>query len=154
MLEELEKSFEDPKYLQPLRLFTKIQIIKPYVNKFDNFLEGIVSKNVEKVLRHFKKRLTLMNWILVNATVFAYHLGKTNSEEISFIEIFFRDYELIGGSFIIANVLAYLLPIIKSILKSFVKFILWIILGFLCVLFFRYVVENSLKYFKGKFSNS
>ena len=136
--EVVVNSIEQAKELPAVKRVYQSEFVRSKINQFEKFLGRIIRSNVKKAVAPTKKKLTLLNWILINGVVFAYFAGKADAQSIDHLEYVYQNYSIIGTWGIAANVGALILLGLGKILRITARMALHVfavlIVAFFCLL--------------------
>lgn len=148
MFELVIESIEQVQDYPGVKSMLKNNFVKARIDQFKVFLGKIIKENVQKAIEPSKKKLTTLNWLLINLVVFAYFLGLAEAKEVSDFKIVFEHYDIIGLSFIIVNLIGLLLMKLSVIISKIIGVVLNVFV-ILFVIFFMYlVIIKIIKFFR------
>lgn len=147
MFDEVVKSIEQAKELPAVQKVYQTDFVKSKINQFEKFLGRIIRRNVKKAVAPTKKKLTLLNWILINGIVFAYFAGKADAQSIDHLEYVYLNYSIIGTWSIAANVGALILLGLGKVLRIATRIALHVFAVLLAAFFVFWVITKLWGFF-------
>jgi hypothetical protein len=137
MIETIIESIEQVNELPAVKKVYNNQFVKSRVDQFEKFLGKIVKKNVEKAIEPSRRKLTILNWFLINLVVLAYFSGLAEAKKIDDFQVVFDNFNIIGLTFLVTNITALIFMKLGFITGKVIEFILQVFV-ILLVLFFIY----------------
>ncbi len=153
IIDTIVESIEQAKELPAVKRLYNNPFVRSKIVQFEKFLGKIVRKNVQKAVEPTKKKLTILNVLLINGIVFTYYLGLANAQGIDEFQILFDNYKIIGLSLILVNILLFLLVEIGKIIKAIAIVLLQVFALLLAAFFVYWLIIKLIKWFK-EFSTS
>jgi len=148
MIQTFVESIEQVNELPAVKKVYNSRFVKSKVNQFENFLGKIIRKNVEKAVEPSKRKLTLLNWFLINLVVLAYFLGLAETTNISGFQIVFDNYKVMGLSFLIINTISFIFMKIGIIIGKVIGFILHVFVALFVLFFIYWLIIKVINWFK------
>jgi len=148
MIQIIVESIEQVNEFPAVKKVYNSRLVKSNVNQFENFIGKIVRKNVEKAVEPSRKKLTILNWILINLVVLAYFLGLAETKNISEFLIIFDNYKIIGLSFLIINTIAFVFLKLGILIGKAVVFILQVFVVLFLLYFIYWLAMKVINWFK------
>jgi len=148
MIQTIVESIEQVNEFPAVKKVYNSRFVKSNVNQFENFLGKIIKKNVEKAVEPSRKKLTILNWILINLVVLAYFLGLAETKNISEFQIVFDNYKIMGLSFLIINTIAFVFLKLGVLIGKAVVFILQIFVALFVLYFIYWLIIKVVNWFK------
>ncbi|MGW8123203.1 hypothetical protein ACV07N_11140 [Roseivirga echinicomitans] len=150
MLDEVISTVEQAKDLPAVKRVYQSEFIRLKTKQFEVFLNRIIRRNVKKAVAPTKRKLTLLNWLLINVVVFAYFAGKADAQSIEHLEYIYLNYTIIGLWAIIANICASVLLGIGKILRVASRITLQVFSVLIVVFFIYWVIKKVCEFFTKK----
>jgi hypothetical protein len=140
-------SIEQAKELPAVKRVYQNEFVRSKIRQFEKFLDRIIRRNVKKAVAPTKKKLTLLNWILINGVVFAYFAGKADAQSIDHLEYVFMNYSIIGTWGLAANIGALILLGLSKILRIAARIALNVFAVLLAAFFIYWVIKKLWEFF-------
>ncbi len=144
MVDDIIYSIDKVRELPAVKKIYDNQFVKSKINQFEKFL----LKVAKKAFKPIKRKLTSLNWVLINTVVFAYLLGKADSMDTTFWQIFINDFEAIGLYTIILNIGWSAILGLGEILKVASGIILRVFAILIAVFFVYWLICKVIEFFQ------
>lgn len=129
------------------------RFVKNKLDLFESFVNKVLNRKFQTGKSPTRKRLSLLNWFLINAVVLAYFAGKANAQNISEIAVVYGNFKLFGIFILVANLAALFIQGIGFILKEMAKIVLCFFAILLAAFVIYWLIKKTIEFFSPKTSN-
>ncbi|MEO1050073.1 MAG: hypothetical protein AAFX87_05590 [Bacteroidota bacterium] len=147
MFDDVINTIEQAKELPAVKRVYQNEFVRSKIKQFERFLGRIIRRNVKKAVAPTRKKLTLLNWLLINGVVIAYFVGKADAQNIQYIDYIYSNYTVIGILSILTNASAFILLGAGKILRIASRIILHVFAFLLATFIIYWIIKQIWEFF-------
>lgn len=147
MFDEVVNSLAQAKELPAVKKIYQNPFVKSKIYQLEKFLDKVIQRNINKAVTPTKKKLTALNWLLINCIVIAYFVGKADAQSIDHFEYVSMNFTIIGIWSIVANIFGCIFLRIGIVLRNASRLALHVFTVLLAAFFVYWAISKLWEFF-------